>query len=489
MDQKHVFPDWWEVDPGYGVDLKGYNPKDGSPYGVTIKAHKPMTVETEAIIRPDNPWEQPRVGAYASVVKVGDTYHAWYEVVAIDPACFSLCYATSRDGVHWEKPNLGLHEYQGSKENNILRVNGGHGYYTDEGEVVIYDENAPVEERFKMVFTRVVYDYEPGVRRIMTGVETHGAISADGIHWTELGKFFEGGDTQASLLYDKKRKKYVILTKSRDPEHLARRTMIYSESDDFRSFTEPRILLNGDPNDPPDMDYYQLAGHEWKGADNAYVLFPTPFHRTSDFVEVILATSRDLNTIHKPMGNLPIISRENGLPGCVYSCVGMVDEGDGKWIHYYCPMPGGHNAEGMVGEIMQKEKARYPGICRFIYREDGYTSLHAESHGGIITVLLQFGKRLMINADIQSYGRIEIAVTDEAGKVLEGFDFADCRLEKVNHISYEVKWAKALDCLDLNTKYRLKMKLFKCDLYSYTFLDCPDRSDHPEDNKKAFYVI
>jgi hypothetical protein len=29
-----------------------------------------------------------------------------------------MCYAVSEDGLHWEKPNLGLVEYNGSKENN-----------------------------------------------------------------------------------------------------------------------------------------------------------------------------------------------------------------------------------------------------------------------------------------------------------------------------------------------------------------------------------
>ena len=31
-----------------------------------------------------------------------------------------LCLATSKDGVHWEKPNLGKVEYKGSRDNNIL---------------------------------------------------------------------------------------------------------------------------------------------------------------------------------------------------------------------------------------------------------------------------------------------------------------------------------------------------------------------------------
>ncbi len=31
-----------------------------------------------------------------------------------------LCYATSKDGITWEKPTLGLHEFKGSKQNNAL---------------------------------------------------------------------------------------------------------------------------------------------------------------------------------------------------------------------------------------------------------------------------------------------------------------------------------------------------------------------------------
>jgi hypothetical protein len=31
-----------------------------------------------------------------------------------------LCYAISQDGLNWEKPILGLVEYHGSRDNNIL---------------------------------------------------------------------------------------------------------------------------------------------------------------------------------------------------------------------------------------------------------------------------------------------------------------------------------------------------------------------------------
>jgi len=38
--------------------------------------------------------------------------------IPIHEAAF-ICYAESGDGIHWKKPNLGLHEFRGSKDNNI----------------------------------------------------------------------------------------------------------------------------------------------------------------------------------------------------------------------------------------------------------------------------------------------------------------------------------------------------------------------------------
>ena len=31
-----------------------------------------------------------------------------------------LCYATSKDGVTWQKPELGIYEFRGTKQNNIV---------------------------------------------------------------------------------------------------------------------------------------------------------------------------------------------------------------------------------------------------------------------------------------------------------------------------------------------------------------------------------
>jgi len=64
---------------------------------------------------------------YGTVIRIDDVLHMWYKGYTGGPQklCFgggrmSLCYATSTDGTHWEKPNLGLVEYNGSKQNNII---------------------------------------------------------------------------------------------------------------------------------------------------------------------------------------------------------------------------------------------------------------------------------------------------------------------------------------------------------------------------------
>ena len=55
-----------------------------------------------------------------------------------------ICLAVSGDGVHWEKPELGIVEYNGSKRNNILRDTAGEGYLLS-GEYDSYP--VPVKER------------------------------------------------------------------------------------------------------------------------------------------------------------------------------------------------------------------------------------------------------------------------------------------------------------------------------------------------------
>ena len=66
------------------------------------------------------------------VLKVGDTYYMWYH--AMDTVQWdgghengSICLARSADGIHWDKPELGLVEYRGHRRNNIVIGHGAAG--------------------------------------------------------------------------------------------------------------------------------------------------------------------------------------------------------------------------------------------------------------------------------------------------------------------------------------------------------------------------
>ena len=75
-------------------------------------------------------------------------------------------YAESKDGIHWTKPNLGIVEFQGSKDNNLIMLSA-HGT-----GVMLDKEELNPKRRYKMMLMLDV-----------VGVESRMAVSfsADGI--------------------------------------------------------------------------------------------------------------------------------------------------------------------------------------------------------------------------------------------------------------------------------------------------------------------
>ena len=114
-----------------------------------------------------------RIHPYATVMREGDIFRLWYLAYEWDPPAGvelpvtgtaedaglfwehtrgRLCYAESADGVHWERPNLGLVEYRGSGDNNILGP-AVHDPVRQAGwnaGTVFRDPTAPPEQRYKL---------------------------------------------------------------------------------------------------------------------------------------------------------------------------------------------------------------------------------------------------------------------------------------------------------------------------------------------------
>ena len=102
--------------------------------GVHLQLHEPRPAEQ--VIRIDRPWENEFNYGY-KVFQEGGVYHLFYLARTTLPAeqrfRRAISYARSRDGIHWEKPNLGLVEVDGSRENNVVML----------GRLVPFVDNRP----------------------------------------------------------------------------------------------------------------------------------------------------------------------------------------------------------------------------------------------------------------------------------------------------------------------------------------------------------
>jgi hypothetical protein len=89
-----------------------------------LRLHHPTP--REVVMVHDAPWEG-NATTYHCIIKDGQRYRMYYRTDnlivqdgKLNTGIESFCYAESDDGIHWRKPNLGLHEFQGSRDNNIL---------------------------------------------------------------------------------------------------------------------------------------------------------------------------------------------------------------------------------------------------------------------------------------------------------------------------------------------------------------------------------
>ena len=153
---------------------------------------------------PEGSPDHGHAALYGTVVKVGDKFRMWY--LAMSQSEFKqgqapdywrpMCYAESLDGVHWEKPELGLVEFNGSTKNNICLIEGDPFSLTrvDDFLSVLHDPKDPdPARRYKAAFiAHLPYDDIRGGMSKVGAKEkrvcsTICATSADGLHWKVVG--------------------------------------------------------------------------------------------------------------------------------------------------------------------------------------------------------------------------------------------------------------------------------------------------------------
>ncbi len=153
--------------------------------GARLQLHHPTPREI-ALVH-DAPWEGTGSG-YHSVFRDDDRYRMYYKAWHLDAQQGKLdtgrhplycCYAESDDGIHWRKPELGLYEIEGSKQNNVVMVSGKQGpLNVDAGHPAVFKDDNPdasSDARYKAIF-----------RSSGTSVDCSPFKSPDGLHWSPM---------------------------------------------------------------------------------------------------------------------------------------------------------------------------------------------------------------------------------------------------------------------------------------------------------------
>lgn len=169
------------------------------------------------------------------------------------------CYAESVDGIHWEKPNLGLVEYNGSFDNNIIIDSKMHPRL--DNFMVFKDTNpdCPSSERYKAIL-RTVLSGNP--KEVLCDFCLKCMVSSDGIHFDYGRNIHEHGayDSLNVAFWDENAKVYrcyfrgnhKVGDKSVDVKMgLEVRDIRYMESKDFKNWSKPVLVDFGDCEDIP----------------------------------------------------------------------------------------------------------------------------------------------------------------------------------------------------------------------------------------------
>jgi len=294
--------------------------------GISFGINPPIKTYERCIIA-EKPWEEVMVGPYCTVMDDNGNYRMWYESYAKAPGkkpVGFLCYAQSKDGTNWEKPNIGKIPFNDSLDNNIVFPPKGKLYH---GGTVFKDPSADDAHRYKLI-------YAIGADGLF------GAYSPDGINWSTYNAHLlkHQCDTQNICFWDSRIKKYVAYVRHnvpiRNPNII--RTIGKSETSDFLNWPPVETILTFDKNDPPDMDIYNSAAVKYSRADDVYIILASCYYHNEDVLMPQLAVSRD-GINWKRIERKPFIElgkNDAFDKGMIHTCVGQIIKDNEIWIYY-----------------------------------------------------------------------------------------------------------------------------------------------------------
>ncbi|HZT32369.1 MAG TPA: hypothetical protein VFA33_20945 [Bryobacteraceae bacterium] len=419
--------------------------------GISFTLHPAGKHPLNPLVKADRPWEGWRLEIYGNVIydRRERRFKMWYLGEAPNYYLPSAegpssdnptLYATSSDGIHWEKPLVGtIPALHGGRHNAILAA-------THLASVIPDEQDPDPGKRYKMI----CYRHLPAAAR-----GYHTMISADGIHWAPYSRLpiCPGADVITGY-FDEQRRQYVALAKIGMEIRGHRRRVFHTiTSTDFENWTQPVLSLYPDLEDdagslarieevrpildrPDDAalmrtEFYGMGfypsesctlGFAWVFTINNNARYGNqegPF-------ELQLAVSRDLMNWQRPF-RTPCVPR--GTIG-EWDCGIFVTQsralrvGDEIWLYY-----GGANYTHGTPCLYRREGTgrgtRYTGSIGLAkWKLDRFVSVDAGAEGGTLTTVpvVFSGDRLELNARTHPGGSIAVTLTDAAGRPIERFE-------------------------------------------------------------------
>ncbi len=407
------------------------------------------------VLKPDRPWENGTDSPVAMVFSDGVWYgpnDSLFKMWYMAGLCSSTCYATSQDGLRWDKPSLDV----------LPGTNVTHQGTRDSSTVWMDLEEGDPEKRFKMVRSHGNGGW---------GLSIH--LSSDGIHWSEpVARSGRCGD-RTTVFWNPFRKTWVYSLRDYQAGGMGRFRRYWENPDIIAGARweagQPPLWTRADDadlrhpslNTKPELYNLDVVAYEslliglfsvWRGQ-------PTDRPKIN---EVVIGFSRDGFHWHRPV-------RTAFIP---------VSEKYGDWNWGNVQSAGGCCL--VVGDRLffyVSGRAGVPGtsksgVCSTglaVIRRDGFASMDAGKPGGTLTTRpIRFkGKHLFLNVDAEG-GELRVEALNRDGRIISPFSSERCIPIDSDRTFQPVHWERADDLSPLVGRVvKLRFRLVKGRLFAF----------------------
>ncbi len=469
-----------------------------------LELHRP--VRREIVYRTDAPWEG-NASAFCSVFY--DTtvdppvYRMYYRGLhyrhsgepaqALEDHPWVLCYAESDDGLHWRRPELGIHEFAGSTANNIVLTPeavaeiGGDPAHT--ATWLDTNPDCPPDQRYKITIVG-----KPRGLYVLA--------SDDGVHFKPLSNqpaVTEGAfDSQNLMFWDPHIGKYREYHRGFQD---GVRAIMTATSDDVLNFPEPQWVQYVD-SEPEHLYTNQIK--PYYRAPHILMGFPMRYTDRGwsqpvlelPMLEERLARAAASRRYGTAITDALFMTSRDGLTFKRWA-EAFIRPGPRQresWVYgdnfvFWQMVETASTLEDAPREIsLYATEGYWEGVDtafrRYTIRIDGFVSASAPMSGGeLVTRPLVFeGGNLALNLATSGAGSVQVELQEPDGTPIPGYALADCPEIYGDHLRFVVRWSDVGgDVRPVQGRpVRLRFVLRDADLYSFPFIPYEPEPAYPD---------